>query len=292
MEDDLYEILGVLPSAEDIVITAAYRVLAQRYHPDRWAGPPDEAHERMAAINRAYETLKDSARRAAYDAQRTKKAQASYEQQQDEGREEVFTQAINDLEARWKIAADVFPDLNTLRTNLSKLSSALAFSFVTVMLEKKAFNDRQALAAHMQDMFLERYFGTDPKIKEFALELIELGVRDAARMLNELVDVLGSNVPAEPLIERVQQTHRDAIKSVKAKIATEPSRERGLKKLFLNNPNPNTLRNLCAFMGYVSVRREQGMFKSSSYEVTYPTGRTLFFGSEKELIAWGLREFK
>jgi curved DNA-binding protein len=73
MDDDLYEILGVLPSAEDIVITAAYRVLAQRYHPDRWAGPPAEAHERMAAINRAYETLKDPARRAAYDGQRSKK---------------------------------------------------------------------------------------------------------------------------------------------------------------------------------------------------------------------------
>jgi DnaJ-class molecular chaperone len=36
MEDDLYEILGVLPTAEDIVITAAYRVLAQRYYPDPW----------------------------------------------------------------------------------------------------------------------------------------------------------------------------------------------------------------------------------------------------------------
>lgn len=67
MTDDFYEVLGVLPSAEDVVITAAYRVLAQRYHPDRWTGPPDEAHARMAAINRAYDTLKDPKSRAAYD---------------------------------------------------------------------------------------------------------------------------------------------------------------------------------------------------------------------------------
>ena len=55
--DDLYSVLGVLPDAEDIVITAAYRALAQRYHPDRWGGDPAIAHKRMSAINAAYKTL-------------------------------------------------------------------------------------------------------------------------------------------------------------------------------------------------------------------------------------------
>jgi DnaJ-class molecular chaperone len=38
-QKDYYRILGVLDDAEDIVIKAAYRALAQRYHPDqtlRW----------------------------------------------------------------------------------------------------------------------------------------------------------------------------------------------------------------------------------------------------------------
>ena len=38
MNKDYYRTLGVLDDAEDIVIKAAYHALAQRYHPDRWAG--------------------------------------------------------------------------------------------------------------------------------------------------------------------------------------------------------------------------------------------------------------
>jgi DnaJ-domain-containing protein 1 len=296
MEDDLYEILGVLPSAEDIVITAAYRVLAQRYHPDRWAGPPAEAHERMAAINRAYETLKDPARRAAYDGQRSKKDQASYERQQDQGREEVFSQAINDLEARWKIAADVFPDLNTLRAKLAKLSSALAFSFVTVMLEKKAFNDRQALAERMQDMFLGRYFGTDPKIKDVARDLILAGQRDAAKTLNELVDVMGSAVPAATLMERVHSTYGDMIlerglQGVKAS-RVKASEYDHFKRRFSLEPTVRNLRDLCETVGYSVGERGQGLFKSVTYEVSLPTGKTIAFHSKEGLLGWGLHTFK
>ena len=36
---DYYAVLGVNPGAEDIVIRAAYKALAQRYHPDRFSGP-------------------------------------------------------------------------------------------------------------------------------------------------------------------------------------------------------------------------------------------------------------
>ena len=32
------EILGVHPSAEDVVIREAFKPMAQRYHPDKWTG--------------------------------------------------------------------------------------------------------------------------------------------------------------------------------------------------------------------------------------------------------------
>ena len=35
---DYYRTLGVLDDAEDIIIRAAYKALAQRYHPDKWKG--------------------------------------------------------------------------------------------------------------------------------------------------------------------------------------------------------------------------------------------------------------
>ena len=66
--DDLYEILQVHPSAHPEVIQAAYRRLAQLYHPDR--NPSPDAAERMAAINHAYDVLGDTQKRAAYDQER------------------------------------------------------------------------------------------------------------------------------------------------------------------------------------------------------------------------------
>ncbi len=67
---DFYAILGVHPNAEDIVIRAAFKALAQRYHPDRFTGAKDEAHRRMADLTNAYETLADPARRRKYDRRR------------------------------------------------------------------------------------------------------------------------------------------------------------------------------------------------------------------------------
>ncbi len=61
-----YEILGVTPSAEDVVIDAAYKALMKRYHPD--ANPPAARGETQAkAISEAYATLKDPLARARYD---------------------------------------------------------------------------------------------------------------------------------------------------------------------------------------------------------------------------------
>ena len=62
---DPYKVLQVDSEAEDEVIQAAYRRLAQKYHPDVAAGP--DAAGRMAAINAAWEILRDPARRAAHD---------------------------------------------------------------------------------------------------------------------------------------------------------------------------------------------------------------------------------
>lgn len=63
---DAYAVLQVDPAAELIVIQAAYRALARRFHPDGDA--PDVA--RMAELNNAFTTLRDPESRARYDRQR------------------------------------------------------------------------------------------------------------------------------------------------------------------------------------------------------------------------------
>ena len=65
---DAYKTLQVDSEADPEVIQAAYRRLAQKFHPDVAPGP--EAAARMTAINRAWAVLRDPASRAAYDRER------------------------------------------------------------------------------------------------------------------------------------------------------------------------------------------------------------------------------
>jgi hypothetical protein len=58
-----YEVLGVSPSASAAEIKQAYRLQARRHHPDV-GGVGDAA---MQALNQAWATLGDPARRRAYD---------------------------------------------------------------------------------------------------------------------------------------------------------------------------------------------------------------------------------
>lgn len=61
---DHYTVLGVAPTADPDVIRAAYRVLAQRHHPDRNASGDDAT---MVRLNQAYAVLSDPQQRADYD---------------------------------------------------------------------------------------------------------------------------------------------------------------------------------------------------------------------------------
>ncbi len=63
---DYYELLGVSRTADTEEIKKAYRKLALKYHPDRNGGSK-ESEERFKEITQAYEVLRDSDQRAAYD---------------------------------------------------------------------------------------------------------------------------------------------------------------------------------------------------------------------------------
>ncbi|AAP99188.1 MULTISPECIES: J domain-containing protein [Prochlorococcus] len=66
MKEDPYKILGVSENAPFSEIKAAYRNLAKKYHPD--AGGDEE---KILALNAAWESLRDSTNREAYQKQRT-----------------------------------------------------------------------------------------------------------------------------------------------------------------------------------------------------------------------------
>jgi len=62
---DYYDILGVKRSASQSDIKRAYRQLARKYHPD--VSKEVNAEDRFKSVGEAYEVLKDSDKRAAYD---------------------------------------------------------------------------------------------------------------------------------------------------------------------------------------------------------------------------------
>ncbi|HSW92901.1 MAG TPA: DnaJ C-terminal domain-containing protein [Gammaproteobacteria bacterium] len=62
---DYYKILGVPRDAKEDDIKKSYRKLARKYHPDVSKEP--NAEEQFKAVQEAYEVLKDTKKRAAYD---------------------------------------------------------------------------------------------------------------------------------------------------------------------------------------------------------------------------------
>ena len=201
LSTDYYAILGVLPSAEDVVIRAAYRALAQRYHPDRYGGPNAEAGERMAELNEAWAVLSDSVARAEYDQVRgtgAKSADAYFKESKPES-----PPGADPLEKDWQLAISYYPDLASLEARLAKVSWRLAYSYRVFILDSKNYEKRAELAAVAETQFLQVYFGDNPKIVNFARSLIQAGQRRAAKALNEAARVLGSNVDPTHIITKI-----------------------------------------------------------------------------------------
>lgn len=70
-ETNHYQVLGINPNATQAEIKQAYRKLAKQFHPDRHTGVDERVnHDRIVAINVAYEVLGDLHRRQDYDSHR------------------------------------------------------------------------------------------------------------------------------------------------------------------------------------------------------------------------------
>lgn len=64
---DHYKTLGLLSIADDVVIKAAFKALAQKYHPDKYKGDIGYAQRVMTELNAAYAALRTKTLRKAYD---------------------------------------------------------------------------------------------------------------------------------------------------------------------------------------------------------------------------------
>jgi DnaJ-class molecular chaperone len=67
-DKNYYETLGLTKEADEAVIKAAYKALAQKYHPDKQdSSSQRESTRLMSEINKAYSVLGDIDKRKEYD---------------------------------------------------------------------------------------------------------------------------------------------------------------------------------------------------------------------------------
>ena len=200
MDKDYYAILGVHPSAEEAVISAAYRALAKLYHPDLYKGA--DAADRMAKINEAYETLSDEEKRKEYDSSRSNNLPED---------DPIFDSTeYNDEEffgEDWSLAMEYYPEAAKEAKELAKISSKLAFAYKAYLIDTKSFNEHKAVFERFRREFLSSYFGKNAELRLFARRLIEKGKKEALLDLNKTVKVLGSSVDPERVIRKLAEKH-------------------------------------------------------------------------------------
>jgi curved DNA-binding protein CbpA len=228
-----YEILGVLPDAEDIVIRAAYRSLSQKYHPDKWTDDKKFSTERMSNINRSYEILSDATKRAKYDDELgASKNGTAFDSESD--KEDEFQDFYSQSEKDWKLAIEYFPDIDGLFFSLKKINYGLAFGFRQTLIEKKAFSNALDIHKKLKQNFLTRYFGENIRIQTFAEALILNNEKKAALELNQAVKILGDTVDPNILINKILEKFPKARAYSTDAMAADKTRVRLLKRYATN----------------------------------------------------------
>ncbi|MBH0040624.1 J domain-containing protein [Pseudoalteromonas sp. SWN166] len=205
---DYYKVLGVLPSAERIVIKAAYKALMREYHPDVYQGEREYALRKATEINEAYEVLSSEVKRREYDEYNS---QANFEFGNKNSDSELNDTIHNSLNEKWVLACKYCPDLLQVEKRLSQISSSLCFSFKVEVLETKNFSTAKLVANKMLENYVETYFGKNKDIKAFAIELIIGNKKEAARELNRVIATLGSEVDSKFIITKITEefSHQD-----------------------------------------------------------------------------------
>lgn len=195
-----YQTLGVLDNAEDIVIRAAYKALAQRYHPDKWTGDPAEATRRMAEINEAYGVLSDPAKRRAYDEQ--------INSQQDVGDAESGSAFEADYTSEedeaWAMATDFFPGISQAFEELTKVSQVLANTFRLYLLESKDYSNAKKIKEKLETEYLVKFYGENEYVRAYAKNLLLAGHTKAAVELNKIVRYMGRSVDMNKILTRIR----------------------------------------------------------------------------------------
>ncbi|KAL9315811.1 hypothetical protein ACSQ67_016812 [Phaseolus vulgaris] len=125
-ERDYYRVLGVPENASQDEIKKAFHLLAKRYHPDANKNNPS-AKRKFQDIREAYETLRDSKKRAQYDEMHTR---GSEDTEYDHGDAERFRNAYRShfSDSFHKVFSEIFEESTTQFSSNIEVDLSLTFS--------------------------------------------------------------------------------------------------------------------------------------------------------------------
>lgn len=263
-----YQILGVQPDAEDVVIKAAYRALSQRYHPDKWAGDPKVGSDRMIELNRAYSVLSDIDQRRIYDKElRAKERENEYPES--EPVEEIFKEAVSEQDLDWQYAAQFFPEIDKHLNDLKKINYGLAFTYKSILLSRKNFKEATSIKQKLKKSFLERYFGSNQIYLNFAEKLIDQKNRSPLLELNKAIRILGDSVSPDEVIQKIKHKYQLDQLSVTPELLEKIRRLR-------KGGGPPLAIEILNDLGYRVIERKTGGFLPGyNYDVFNPDGNKL-----------------
>jgi curved DNA-binding protein CbpA len=257
---DYYRILGVLDDAEDIIIRAAYKALAQRYHPDKWRGDTDEANKKMSDINEAYDTLSDFNKRKKYDEEYFQNHPRNQAQEESEYAD-FEDMSYEDIEG-WSIAESFFPDIKIHYNEIKRFSPLVANTFRSMLLVTRNFKNSKHLRDELESDYFERYYGSNKQIQRFAKSLLLGRHYKAAIQVNKIICVLGDAVTYQEIKSKIEDAFPDAIANLAAG-NSEAERETLITSIRNNFLSPRELSNLYTKLYGGKLEVKNGLFTTA-----------------------------
>lgn len=225
--------MQVSEDADESVISAAYRALSKRYHPDV-AKTGDAAM--MSAINEAYETLSNPKLRSQYDSKRDRA---------DDLQDDLRKPSESDEDIKlWGLKCELYPEIKAEFESLAGISQTLANTFKLSLVEASDLERHAQIATALRRGYLTRYFGNATRLHEAGEALIRRGEREKAKELNHIVSALGAKLSddqADRILRKVGLT------------STSPHRPQQSRQ---DQPVPNEERSwwlLVAIVGLICI---------------------------------------
>ena len=207
---DYYRVLGVLRNAEEIVIKAAYKALAQKYHPDRVPDhEKDSATQKMMEINEAKDVLLDARKRSDYN----KKYDDQNVDRQSYGSEFKEQDQFSETSLKdddWNTAVSYYPDLKNIIKELSLISTNLTNLYKNYMLESRQYDERHKIREIIENDYLTRFYGDDEKTRSYVKNLLLKNFKHAAIEINKHVLVMGNSIKYTQIYPKIEKKFPEA----------------------------------------------------------------------------------